>query len=256
MTRKNREYWNKTSDAYQDAHGRALSETPLAWGVWQISEADLGVLGDVEGREVLELGCGAAQWTIALTAAGARVVGMDLSEQQLNHARSVCRKTDSIVRLVNADAEGLPFPDNSFDIVFCDHGATVFAPPERTIPEASRVLREGGLLAFCMSSPIRDICWDGQRDRISEELQRDYFDLDAIEDGDQVCYQLPYGAWIRLFRQNGFEVEDLIELRVPEGATTTFSDFAPSTWARRWPAENIWKLRKRTTEQSNPAGGP
>ncbi len=245
MTSKNRKSRNRNSDAYQNAHGHVLTETALAWGIWRISEADLNVLGDVEGLEVLELGCGAAQWTIALTKSGARAVGIDLSERQLDHARNVSQKTGLTASLVHGDAECLPFQDESFDVVFCDHGATVFAPPGGTIPEASRVLKPGGLFAFCMSSPIRDICWDARVDKISAELRADYFDLHASEDSGQVCYQLPYGAWIRLFRQNEFEVEDLIELRAPEGGTTTYSDFAPSAWARRWPAENIWKVRKR-----------
>ena len=245
MTSKNRESWNRNSAAYQDAHGRVLSEKALAWGVWRMPEADLNILGNVEGCDLLELGCGAAQWTMALSARGARAVGIDLSERQLKLARSECMKSGSTARLVHGDAETLPFPADTFDIVFCDHGATVFAPPGSTIPEASRVLKPGGLFAFCMSSPIRDICWDAQSDQVFAELRADYFGLHAIEDSDQICYQLPYGAWIRLFRQNEFEVEDLIELRAPDGATTTFSEFAPVTWARRWPAEHIWKVRKR-----------
>ena len=245
MTTKNRASWNMDSDAYQRAHGRVLAGKPSAWGVWRIPEADLGVLGNVEGCDVLELGCGAAQWAAALNGSGARTVGIDLSERQLDHARSVCRKTGVAVPLVHGDAECLPFPDESFDIVFCDHGATVFSPPGATIPEASRVLKAGGLFAFCISSPIRDICRDAGSDQISTQLRVDYFGLHAIEDENEICYQLPYGAWIRLFRQNALEVEDLIELRAPEGASTTYSDFVPQAWARRWPAENIWKLRKR-----------
>jgi hypothetical protein len=102
------------------------------------------------------------------------------------------------------------------------------------------------LFAFCISSPIRDLCWNAPADPVSPELQRDYFGLHALDDGDDaVSYQLTYGDWIRLFRGNSFEVEDLIELQAPENATTTYEDFAPADWARRWPAENIWKLRKR-----------
>ena len=71
-----------------------------------------------------------------------------------------------------------------------------------------------------------------------------YWELDRIEDSESVDFQLRYGEWIRLFISSGFEVVDLIELRAPEGATTTY-DFAPYEWARRWPAENIWKVRKR-----------
>ena len=59
----------------------------LAWGVVQIPEAELQILGDVAGLDVLELGCGAAQWSIGLARLGARPVGLDLSARQLEYAR-------------------------------------------------------------------------------------------------------------------------------------------------------------------------
>jgi hypothetical protein len=65
-----------------------------------------------------------------------------------------------------------------------------------------------------------------------------------VEDGDETCYQLPYGAWIRLFRENGLHVEDLIEM-APDDPATTYTGYVPLGWAGRWPAENIWKARKR-----------
>ena len=68
--------------------------------------------------------------------------------------------------------------------------------------------------------------------------------MSSIENGDLVEYQLPYGAWIRLFRRHQLLIEDLIELRPPESAMTTYTDFVPVDWARRWPGEHIWKLRK------------
>lgn len=241
----NRTSWNRDSDAYQKAHGRLLSEKAKAWGVWRIPEAGLSVLGSTEGRDVLELGCGAAQWSIALFRSGAHAVGIDLSERQLEHARDNCRTAGVTIPLVHGSAESLPFQDESFDIVFCDHGATVFSPPEKTIPEASRVLKPGGLFAFSMSSPIRDICFDSESDKVSQQLKADYFGLRVFEDEDGTCYQLTYGGWVRLFRENALEVEDLLELQAPEGSTTTYSDYVPIEWARRWPAENIWKLRKR-----------
>ena len=62
--------------------------------------------------------------------------------------------------------------------------------------------------------------------------------------GPRSTYQLPYGDWIRLFRANGLVVEDLIELRPPEDADTTYVDYAPLEWARAFPGEHIWKVRK------------
>ena len=59
-------------------------------------------------------------------------------------------------------------------------------------------------------------------------------------------YQLPYGEWIRLFRTNGFVIEDLIELRPAADATTGYDQYATLEWARDFPAEQIWKVRKET----------
>jgi ubiquinone/menaquinone biosynthesis C-methylase UbiE len=212
----------------------------MAWGVWRIPESELCVLGHVEERDVLELGCGAAQWTDALARSGARAVGLDLSDQQLAHARARSRS----MSLVQGDAESLPFRGQAFDIVFCDHGATVFASPRATISEVSRVLRPTGLFAFCMSSPIRDICFNSIADAVTSQLATDYFTLSTLDDGQSVEYQLPYGEWIRLFRRHELVVEDLVELQAPAHAMTTYSDFVPVTWAQKWPAEHIWKLRK------------
>lgn len=242
---KNRTYWNSTSDAYQAAHGARLEQTALAWGVWRIPEAELGVLGRVEGRDVLELGCGAAQWTVALAREGARAVGFDLSDRQLLHARALARASSADIPLVQGNAEHLPFSSEAFDVVFCDHGATSFAVPERTVAEVARVLRPAGLFAFCMSTPVRDVCVNPATGDVRSQLEADYFQLAVADnDGESIEYQLPYGGWIRLFRRHGLVVEDLVELQAPLLATTTYTDFAPADWARKWPAEHIWKLKK------------
>src|SRR5688500_11352819 len=178
----NRRFWNSASDAYQETHGAVLSEKPLAWGVWRIPESDLGVLGQVKGRDVLELGCGAAQWTFALRQRGARAVGLDLSDGQLAYARRAFA-SQAAVSLVQADAVSLPFRDEAFDMVFCDHGATVFAAPESVVAQVSRVLRPAGLFAFCMSTPIRDMCVDPKVGRVESQLGGDYFGLSLIDHG-------------------------------------------------------------------------
>ena len=78
----NRSYWDRESDEYQASHGRRLSTDPMSWGVWRIPERDLDVLGPVKGKDVLELGCGGAQWSIALAGAGAHPVGLDKQERR------------------------------------------------------------------------------------------------------------------------------------------------------------------------------
>jgi SAM-dependent methyltransferase len=213
--------------------------------VWQLPESELQVLGDVRDKDVLELGCGAAQWSIALHALGARVIGLDNSSAQLEHARTLMARAGADFPLVHSGAEATPFADASFDIVFCDHGAMAFADPHRTVPEAARLLRPGGLLAFSMNTPILDLAWPLGADHPSERLLLDYWDLHVLEGpGEPVEFQLPYGAWIALFRENGFVVEDLIELRPPTDATSSYRDAQDRAWARRWPMEHIWGVRR------------
>jgi len=144
--RRNRAYWNRKSDEYQERHAEFIGRPEPRWGVWQIPESELSVLGDVAGRDVLELGCGAAQWSILLARQGARVVGLDNSERQLEHARQNMAKAGLDFPLVHASAEHVPLPDGGFDVVFCDHGAVAFVDPYKTVPEAARLLRPGGLL--------------------------------------------------------------------------------------------------------------
>ena len=172
------------------------------------------------------------------------MVGVDLSREQLRNAQARCRRLKAGVPLVLGDAADLPLANASFDIVFCDHGAMSFAKPEPAVAEASRVLRSGGIFAFSMATPFHDVCWEPATDQIVTSLQRDYFALDSVEDAGQVCFQRTYGDWIRLFRANGLRVEDLVEVCPPASAETTYSDFAPLDWARRFPSEHIWKLRR------------
>ena len=243
-TRKNRRHWDEESDTYQARHGPTLRLKALAWGVWRIPESKLKVLGDVRGQDALELGCGAAQWSVSLTRLGARPVGLDVSERQLEHARRARARAKVSFPLVQASAEDLPFAPESFDVVFCDHGAITFTEPEETVPEVARVLRPGGLFAFSHDTPIHFVTWDPRRQRYGDTLKGDYFDMRSAPDEVSVVFQLPYGEWVRVFRRSGFVIEDLIELRPPPGARTTYEDYDDVNLARRWPVEQIWRLRK------------
>lgn len=243
--RTNRAGWNAWSNEYQAVHGPTLAAGGgLAWGTWLIPESELHVLGDVAGKDILELGCGAAQWSIALAGVGARAVGLDLSEEQLQQARVLMAEAGVVVPLVHASAEAVPLPDASFDIVFCDHGAMTFADPYRTVPEAARLLRPGGLFAFSDESPIMSLAWAEGDEHPTDRLVRDYFGLHAMPDDDMISFQLPYGEWIRLFRANGFTIEDLIELQPAADAKSSYRDDEDRAWSRRWPGENIWRVRR------------
>ena len=248
---RNRAFWDASSDDYQKRHGDFIGRPEPRWGVWQLPEDELGIIGDVAGKDVLELGCGAAQWSILLARRGARVVGLDNSPRQLEHAARAVAEAGVDVRLVQGQAEELPFEDASFDVVFCDHGALTFADPLVVVPEAARVLRSRGLLAFSHYSPFAVVCIHPETNMIEPVLHRDYFGLHRLED-DSVEYNLPYGEWIRLFRASGLVVEELVEPRPAPDATSTYWEESERDWARRWPSEAIWKVRKPVSGLDEP----
>ncbi|HRI64421.1 MAG TPA: class I SAM-dependent methyltransferase [Polyangium sp.] len=241
----NRAYWNRISAEYQNRHEAQLGKVEPTWGVWAIPERELCILGDVTGKDVLEFGCGGAQWSIALARRGARMTGIDLSSEQLRHARTLVEREGLSVKLIESNAEATPFAAASFDIVFCDHGAMTFADPRKTVPEAARILRPGGLFAFNMATPWLDVATERNTEKVTDRFVVDYFDMPSwCDEAGQTTFQLGYGDWIRLFRQSGFFIDDLVEIRPKETATTTYEGYAPVEWARRYPAEHIWKVRR------------
>jgi SAM-dependent methyltransferase len=258
--RRNRDFWNAHSDGYQRDHGDQLEPSDVVrWGVWSVPDPELGVLGDVADRDVLELGSGAARGLVTLARLGARPAGVEISERQLAHAAKVVGDAGAGIRLVQGSAEALPFAAESFDVVVSDHGAIALARPEHAVAEAARVLRGRGLLAVLVPSPLVAMCWNPEVGRLGTTLRGSYFATDGNAAGGSSYHRRGYGEWLRMFTANGLTVEDLIEVQPPEDATTTFNSFAGLAWARRFPAEVIWKVRKgpvrrRGARQAPPPG--
>ena len=77
---------------------RAGANDRADWGIWAIPESELRVLPDVDGKDVIELGCGTGHWSAWLARRGARVVGLDNSARQLETARRLSASTVSSFR--------------------------------------------------------------------------------------------------------------------------------------------------------------
>ncbi len=245
---RNRTQWNTLAAEYAPRAVLSWAQSEPSWGIWGIPESELGLLADVAGKDALEDGCGTAYVSAWMKRRGAAPVGLDNSPAQLATARRMQREHDLHFPLVHGAAETLPFPTESFDLVFSEYGAAIWSDPYLWIPEASRVLRQGGelihlgngtLLMACMPELDTDL-------PAKHELLRDYFGMHRFEwpDDESVEFHLGYGDWIRLFRSHDLEVLDLLELRPSAGAETVY-DFVSAEWARRWPAEQVWRVRKR-----------
>lgn len=246
---RNRAVWDEWSAAYSEAGRLCWAAAEPSWGIWGVPESELGVLPDVVGKDVLELGCGTAYWSAWLARRGARAVGLDNSPKQLASATGFQREFGLPFPLVLASAEDVPADDASFDLVLSEYGASIWCDPYRWVSEAARLLRPGGDLVFLVNGTLLILCVPELEADFpaTRELQRPYFGMYRFEwpDTDAVEFQLGYGDWIRLLRSSGFDVENLVEVRPPEGAPPNRWNLADPDWARRWPSEQIWVARKR-----------
>jgi SAM-dependent methyltransferase len=248
--RRNRAAWDEWATEYV-ANGERSWVLPVGeekWGIWDIPESAVHLLpDDLDGLDTIELGCGTAYVSAWLARRGARPVGIDNSAEQLATARRLQAEHGLEFPLHHGNAEAVPYPDASFDLVISEYGASIWADPYRWIPEASRLLRPGGRLIFLVNGTILVLAMPDADDQAADErLLRPYFGLHRLEwpGDDSVEFHLGYGDWIRLLRANGFEVEDLVELQAHEGATTSYP-YVTAQWARQWPSEEVWVARKR-----------
>jgi SAM-dependent methyltransferase len=245
---RNREVWTKANAEYTDRKAReSWAREEIDWGMFSGPESELQALGEVAGKDVIELGCGTAYFGAWLARRGARVTGVDITTAQLETARRMQDEFDLHFPLVEASAEDVPLPEGSFDLAVSEYGASIWCDPDLWIGEASRLLRPGGRLVFLCNSTLSILC-SPDEGKVEERLLRPQSDLGRFEwpgEDEGVNYHLAHGEMIRILRDKGFVVEALHERLAPESATDhEYYDFVPAEWARRWPAEEIWVARK------------
>jgi SAM-dependent methyltransferase len=243
---RNRDLWTKQNAEYTDGEAVRSWSAEFAWGVFGKPERELGVLGEVDGLDVVELGCGTAYLSAWLARKGARPVGVDVTPAQLETARRLQRETGIEFPLVEASAEELPLTDASFDLAVSEYGASIWCDPYRWIPEAHRVLRPGGRLVFLRSSPLLILCALEDPDSTSETLQRQQRGMHRLEWSDGgIEFHLGHGDMARVLLETGFALEALVEIFASEDAQThPYYSYVTADWARKWPAEEIWAARR------------
>jgi SAM-dependent methyltransferase len=244
---RNLAYWDNLAPQYVEAGERKWAQDDPVWGIWQVPEAEVQIFPEkLAGQDAIELGCGTAYISAWLSRRGARVVGIDNSEAQLRTARRLQGQYGLYFPLIHGNAEVIAYPDASFDFAISEYGACLWADPQRWVVEAARLLRPGGQLVFLTNSFLLMLCGPTENDvAATERLLRPAFEMYRLEwpDDPGVEFHLSHGDWIRLLRRSGFEVEDLIEIRPAASATSRYP-FVTIEWARKWPSEEVWKVRK------------
>jgi 2-polyprenyl-3-methyl-5-hydroxy-6-metoxy-1,4-benzoquinol methylase len=243
--RVNRAFWDAISARYQEENAPDL-EGRLTWGPSCPPEDELHVLGDVSGKDVLDLACGGGQTSVWLAQRGARVVGVDASPEQLRHARENAARAGVDARFEEASVDDLSFLlDASFDVALSAFALGYVERIDETFREVARLLRPGGLFAFSWSSPLFE------RTSLTPEgmllVSRPYWDRAPLEvtDEDGACieWSRTYGDWFGALVRAGLVVMDILE-PPPEPRESTWSTTHPLAKLQLVPGTTIWRARK------------
>jgi len=145
--------WNIISKSYQEYTRISLED--VHYGPISSGELELKLLGEVTGKDVLEIGCGGGQNAIVLNKWGAMSVGLDISEEQIKYARKLAKREGVKVPFYVGNMEDLSMLHNeSFDIVLSSFAVGYVENLTRTFQEVFRILRKRGLFVFCVAHPI------------------------------------------------------------------------------------------------------
>jgi SAM-dependent methyltransferase len=214
--RASRRWWDSDAAAYMDRHGDFLGDAEFVWCPEALHEDDARLLGDVAGRRVLEIGCGAAMCSRWLAAHGAHPVGLDLSAGMLAQAVAGAARTGIAVPLVRAGAERLPFAAGSAAVM----------------REVARVLRPGGRWVFATNHPVR---WAFPDDPGPAGLVASipYFDRTGYVETDPdgtpsyVEHHRTLGDRVREIAAAGLLLTDLVEPEWPDGHEREWGQWSP-----------------------------
>jgi SAM-dependent methyltransferase len=180
------------------------------------SEEALHALGDVAGREVLEIGCGLGSRALAVVRWGAHYTGLDEDSQRIDAVRRRLARAGADGRVVHGSPQDLaPLADASYEVVFNAVGEFAFVPHlPLALAAIARVLRPGGRCALMVVSPFFDGFPLGAEGAPSLYPVRSYFDRTPRHESGirRLRFHRTVGDWLAAFAQAGLIVIDALEL--------------------------------------------
>lgn len=213
-------------------------------------ERDLGALGDVAGRDVLELGCGSGTRALALVRWGARYTGLDDAPGRVEAARLRLEQAGAPGEVVLGSLDDLaPLVGARYDIVFSAGGALDRVPHlPAALAAVARVLRPGGRCVIMAVSPFFDAFPLDAPDDHSLFPTRSYFDRTPrrIPGTRHLRYHRTVGDWIAAFGAAGLLVTDALELEPHPRWWQPGAGPAQPRWEQvaMLPYTMIWRARK------------
>jgi SAM-dependent methyltransferase/ADP-ribose pyrophosphatase YjhB (NUDIX family) len=211
----NRAAWNTISRAYQERY--KLPTDRLVYSGRAPGESELQLIGDVAGKRAIVLGCGGGQDCIVLAKQGATVIGVDLSDRQIEYGRRLAEREGVLVTLMQGSAEELRgVEDQTQDLALSLHAMNYVERVDRAFAEAHRVLRRGSPFVLSLHHPF-DACLDGtppfgvRKSYWEEQLDWQWDFSETNASARMRSWYRPVGAWFSLLSDAGFRVERLLE---------------------------------------------
>jgi ubiquinone/menaquinone biosynthesis C-methylase UbiE len=251
----NRRSWDTISAHYQAS--TRISTDDVHYGPLAPGERELGLLGDVSGKRIIEIGCGGGQNSIALTKWGATCVGVDPSAAQIAYAQQLALENGVEVQFVIGVAEDLSaFPDESFDIALSSYAFDYVTDLQRAYREAWRVLVPGGLFVFCLSHPwFQAVGWYLAGDPEAPEIG-DYAAWPDVEEWDwryEDGTTAPMRGQLRTLEQiindlikAGFVLERLVEQNIEDVAKASPEELVRLSYVSEFdPASQEYQVMRK-----------
>ncbi|WP_049906137.1 class I SAM-dependent methyltransferase [Halorubrum tebenquichense] len=214
--RENRRLWDEWSDAFQALwNAETATDAPPTPSPFGPDAPDPErVVPAVESAAVAELGCGGGQGTVGAALAGAdRAVGVDLSREQLRHARRLREYCGVDATFVHGEATSLPLATDAFDVAFTEWAFQHVADLDAALREARRVLRDGGTFLCSVPHPFGEVV-DGESGEVDRRYHGDSrrtVEIDESYDADMVVFDRPVGDLHRALVDAGFAVDAVVE---------------------------------------------
>jgi len=200
-----------------EEHGRQYQEMcnipiDVLYGVGSPNDAELGLIGSVAGKSVLEIGCGGAQCSVAFAKQGAAVTAIDIASSEISHARKLAADHHVSIDLHQQDMADLsPVDSGTQDLVFSANAFSYVDDLDRCFQEVYRVLKPGGIFVFAMGHPFQKVV-----DPESLTAAQSYFDTAPKVEGHETgcafaSVHRKVSDYFNLLVAAGFQVERMLE---------------------------------------------
>lgn len=218
-----RTIYNEIAELY---HKKRLTPEDSTWNdLLEVPAMEAMLRPLVQGKRVLDLGCGTGLLTRTINDWGGHVRGIDISEEMIRLAREQNPKLEFVV----GRSDNLPFDDGEFDIVASSLVMHYLKDLLPTFKEVSRILVSGGRFIFSMHHPFSGFYSKGKSAENSTGTPDPYFHNESYYwrmcGRDILSFHHTFEDIIRSLKESGFSVRDMVECRPEAGLQGSFDDF-------------------------------